>query len=127
MKNDTSETPATSGKHWLMHTTQQRSQPPKRGHSEKSLNRRIQYASSRPNAAKWNATLQPEVGGVSSVALDGARARSIRERLDLRTGVGDSRANTPTLLFFLLTRLPRQFPLLSCLMIVRLCHDVLLC
>ena len=52
-------------------------------------------------------------------------ARRLLERLDRWAGVSESRAISPTLLLFLLAGLPRQFPLLFSLVIVRLCHDVL--
>jgi len=56
----------------------------------------------------------------------GARsAHRILDRLDRWAGISERCAISPTLLFFLLARLSRQFPLLSSLMIVRLCHDVL--
>ena len=66
--------------------------------------------------------------GASSPACDRRRRRApgIFERLNLQTGVSGIRASTPTLLLLELTRFSRQFPLLSCLMIVRLCHNVLL-
>jgi hypothetical protein len=67
--------------------------------------------------------------GMWSSALAGyggaQSARRILGRLDRRAGVSDSCAISPTLLLFLLACLPRQFPLLSSLVIVRLCHDYL--
>ena len=66
--------------------------------------------------------------GGSALTLDGSvrRTRRIPGRLNLRTEFRDSRAAGPALLLLMLTRFSGQFPLLPCLMIVRLCHDVLL-
>ena len=59
-------------------------------------------------------------------ASAGRSRRRILERFNLGAGVSCSRAITPAQLLLLLTRFSRQLPLLSCLMIVRLRHDVLL-
>jgi hypothetical protein len=49
----------------------------------------------------------------------------IRDRFNLRAGVSDGGASTSALLLLLLTRLSRQLPLLSGLMIVWLRHEFL--
>jgi len=67
----------------------------------------------------------PCSGRGSSSLVHGGRAQSapgILDRLSRRVGGSDSSTSTLTLKLFLLARLSRQLPLLSSLMIVRLCH-----
>ena len=60
-------------------------------------------------------------------ASAGGSRRRIRERLNLRGGVSCRGASASALLLLLLTRFSRQLPLLACLLIVRLRHEVLVC
>ena len=65
---------------------------------------------------------------VSFPTRDGNAGRSrprIRERFNFRAGGSDAGASTSALLLLLLTRFSRELLLLSCLLIVRLRHDVL--
>ena len=65
--------------------------------------------------------------GALSLAVDRSvcRAGPALAMLHVRNGLRPSRASVPTLLLLVLTRFSRQFPLLSCLMVVGLWHDAL--
>lgn len=88
---------------------------------------RVQYAGSRRAAREIERFANPQTEGrsVSAPACGGRvrRACLILGWLNLWAGVRDFGASTPALLLFVLTRFSCQLPLLSCLMIVRLCHD----
>jgi hypothetical protein len=95
------------------------------------LLQRSPWASGSRIDSTYDAQISPRGGGVrdsvSFPARDASAGRSrrgIRGRFNLRGGVSCCSASTSALLLLLLTRFSRQLPLLACMLIVRLRHEV---